>query len=153
MTTKAQPIVGTVDTRLKDEATIEHIEHGAVKASSPRDEATIRNPLVHLTHDELQHDVDTFCMAYGFEDKVELFQKAALIAQRPDHFEDIIELTDEDKHFLRRETSHVGIYRGRSISASASCPSVQRSRAGTTLAQTEQTCPSLENLALNTDHG
>jgi hypothetical protein len=67
--------------------------------------AQIRNPLSELTSAELESQVTAFCQNYGFTEKEQLFQKAALVAQRPDEFDNIAALTEDDRHFLRRETT------------------------------------------------
>lgn len=63
----------------------------------------ILNPLAGVTKDDLYDRVDRFCHEYGFEDKIELFQKGALAAQHQKGFEDLSELSEEDKYHLRRE--------------------------------------------------
>jgi len=49
--------------------------------------------------------VDSFVREKGFEDKVDLFQKGALLAQSPGSFESLPELTEADKDVIRRETT------------------------------------------------
>lgn len=68
--------------------------------------ATIVNPLEGIPKDQLRHKVDAFCESWGFQDQREYFQKGALIAQNPTTFEDIPELTEDDKYHIRRETTH-----------------------------------------------
>ncbi|KAJ6069051.1 hypothetical protein N7499_010938 [Penicillium canescens] len=68
--------------------------------------ARIYNPLSGITKDDLYDRVLRFCQEYGFEEHVETFQKGALVAQRPKEFEELPELTDDDKYYLRRETTH-----------------------------------------------
>ena len=46
------------------------------------------------------------CLQHGLNDKIHVFQRAALAAQRPAEFESLPELTDDDKYHLRRETTH-----------------------------------------------
>lgn len=48
--------------------------------------------------------MDQFCHENGFED-VQLFRKGALIGQNPHRFEQYPELDEEDKYWLRRETT------------------------------------------------
>jgi hypothetical protein len=67
----------------------------------------IYNPLSGITKDDLYDRVLRFCQEYGFEDHVETFQKGALVAQRPKEFEELSELTDDDKYYLRRETTRM----------------------------------------------
>ena len=49
--------------------------------------------------------VDLFVKDKGFEDRLELFQKSALLAQNPQDFENIPELTEAEKEVIRRETT------------------------------------------------
>lgn len=51
-------------------------------------------------------EVQIFCDANGFQDEVETFQKGALVAQNPGSFEDLPLLTEDDRYYLRRETTH-----------------------------------------------
>lgn len=63
----------------------------------------IINPLAGFTRQELSAQVSQFCAQYELADKEEYFQKGALVAQSPDDFENIPELTEDDKHWIRRE--------------------------------------------------
>lgn len=47
--------------------------------------------------------VEAFCQQHGFQDEVDLFYRGALAAQRPKQFEDIKQLSEEDKAALRYE--------------------------------------------------
>jgi len=49
--------------------------------------------------------VDSFVREKGFEDKIHLFQKGALLAQSPGSFESSSDLTEADKEVIRRETT------------------------------------------------
>lgn len=53
--------------------------------------------------------VSVFCQEHGLQDKLKAFQKGALVAQNPGNFEEIPELTEEDKYYLRREISRMDI--------------------------------------------
>jgi hypothetical protein len=89
---------------------VECLEYGITKCSSGAVNVKDNNPLSCLTTTELQDQALLFCDTYGFEDKFETFRKAALIAQKPMAFESLDSLTEDDKHWLRREitsTSHV----------------------------------------------
>ncbi|KAF9476306.1 hypothetical protein BDN70DRAFT_952114 [Pholiota conissans] len=66
----------------------------------------IQNPLAGIPRDMLLKRVDSFTREKNLEDKTELFRKAALLAQNPADFENIPELTEEDKYHIRRETTH-----------------------------------------------
>lgn len=90
----------------KAEQTIEYLEDNFIKGTRNNVTAQIRNPLSGLTHAELSSQVVVFCNKYGFDEKIITFQKAALVAQRPQEFESISELSEDDKYHLRRETTH-----------------------------------------------
>ncbi|KAJ5993314.1 hypothetical protein N7451_009038 [Penicillium sp. IBT 35674x] len=68
--------------------------------------ARILNPLAGVSKNDLFNRVSRFCQEYGFQDHVETFQKGALVAQNQKGFEDLPELTEEDKYYLKRETTH-----------------------------------------------
>ncbi|TFL07367.1 hypothetical protein BDV98DRAFT_599678 [Pterulicium gracile] len=68
--------------------------------------AKIQNPLHGLSKEALLKRVSNFCTEKGFEDKLELFTKAALLAQNPKDLETIEELTEEDRVAIRREVTH-----------------------------------------------
>ncbi|QKX58225.1 uncharacterized protein TRUGW13939_05346 [Talaromyces rugulosus] len=91
---------------------IEDVEH---VTKDPRVEAAsygrnlnarIYNPLAGISKTQLFINVTHFCEAYGLEDKIDTFKKAALLAQSPLNFESIDELDEDDKYHLRRETTH-----------------------------------------------
>jgi hypothetical protein len=65
----------------------------------------IQNPLYGIPRQELMRQVEEFTKEKGLDDKLELFQRAALLAQSQKDFENIPELSDEDKEVIRRETT------------------------------------------------
>jgi hypothetical protein len=83
--------------------TIEYVENGVERQLSSKVDIQHNNPLSGLTRGELHDHVEAFCGKYGFEDKIDIFHRASLVAQRPHGFETIQELTDDDKYWLRRE--------------------------------------------------
>lgn len=113
------------------------------------DRANVTNPLHGIPKEQLLADVDAFCTEYGMEDKREIFRKGALVAQRPDDFEEINELDEEDKSWFRRSLSNKWdhpkalYFAGESVSTAAvtlanteqslSVPSVPPHRDGTKL--------------------
>ncbi|KAF7189691.1 putative polyol transporter 2, partial [Pseudocercospora fuligena] len=105
-TTSPTTIMAESVDQKKIDAKVEHLEFESVVERRQNSEARIRNPLADLTRPELERQVEGFCDTYGFEDKLDLFQKAALVAQRPEDYEDIEELTDEDKKWLRMEKTN-----------------------------------------------
>ncbi|WVF71916.1 hypothetical protein IAT40_006726 [Kwoniella sp. CBS 6097] len=68
--------------------------------------AKIQNPLHGLSKETLTDMADRFCQEHGFEEKQDLFRRAALVSQRPNDHEDIVELTEEDRFWLRREKTN-----------------------------------------------
>ncbi|KXH62808.1 hypothetical protein CSAL01_12712 [Colletotrichum salicis] len=80
--------------------------NGAGRASTA---ALLRNPLVGLTYDEILKDADTFTETKGLQEHREIFRKGALVAQvinRPDGFESVAALDEEEKAVLRKEVTH-----------------------------------------------
>lgn len=65
-----------------------------------------RNILAHLSKDDLLNDVRTFAAEKGLEEYLPDLEKGALLAQRPDDYEEIAELTDEDRVSIRYEKEH-----------------------------------------------
>ncbi|WVQ69763.1 uncharacterized protein L199_007983 [Kwoniella botswanensis] len=68
--------------------------------------AKIQNPLFGLSKEALFSRADQFCTEKGFDDKRDLFRRAALLSQKPDEYETIEELTDDDRYWLRRERTN-----------------------------------------------
>ncbi|KAK5165370.1 uncharacterized protein LTR77_008899 [Saxophila tyrrhenica] len=88
-----------------ESAQVEYLEDEIEKDFHRNLNARIRNPLHGFTQDELDHQASMFCDTYGFQEDLGLFQKAARVAQKPDEFEQISCLTEEDKYHIRRETT------------------------------------------------
>jgi uncharacterized protein (DUF885 family) len=65
-----------------------------------------KNPLAGLTTEELFQDVEKFAREKDLEHILEDLKKGALVAQDPKRFEELSDLTEEDKEFLRREKTH-----------------------------------------------
>lgn len=65
-----------------------------------------KNPLAGLTKEELMEDVEAFAREKDLEHIVDDLKKGALVAQDPKAFESLDELSEEEKEFLRRETTH-----------------------------------------------
>lgn len=63
----------------------------------------IQNPLLGLSRESLYIISDSFCAEHGFNDKVDLFRRAAVLAQNPNDYESLPELTEEDKFWVKRE--------------------------------------------------
>lgn len=69
-------------------------------------EAILKNPLRGISRAQLMAQVTTFCQQNQLEERVELFKKAALVAQSPNDFETMPELDEDDRYHIRRETTH-----------------------------------------------
>ncbi|RWR00157.1 MFS sugar transporter [Paecilomyces variotii] len=65
--------------------------------------AVFENPLAGVPRERLFEDVEKFCKQFGLEEHVETFQKGALVSQNPSGAQDLVELSQEEKEFLRRE--------------------------------------------------
>lgn len=87
-----------------------HDEHQSQRrASIAAVAAKLRNPLGGMTDEEVIRDVDTFIETRGLSDKREIFHKGALMARvqnRPNGFEKIDMLSEEEKSWLRHEDGH-----------------------------------------------
>ncbi|KAJ7790395.1 hypothetical protein B0H14DRAFT_2939897 [Mycena olivaceomarginata] len=68
--------------------------------------ARIQNHLHGIPKARLLSQVEEFVEEKGFNDRLKLFQKGALLAQNPKTFESIPELDEEDKAAIRREITH-----------------------------------------------
>ncbi|WWC90859.1 uncharacterized protein L201_005796 [Kwoniella dendrophila CBS 6074] len=79
-----------------------HIEN-AGGFEQPND---LLNPLHGLTKEQIFYDVEHFCNNNGLQDKLDIFKKGALIAQAPEDYERIQELTEDDKFYLRKSTKN-----------------------------------------------
>lgn len=69
----------------------------------------LRNPLAGLSEQQVLADVDQWCAHHGLTADQESFRKGALIArvgQRDDGFEYVTQLSEEEKGWLRHETTH-----------------------------------------------
>ncbi|KAF4622132.1 hypothetical protein D9613_009095 [Agrocybe pediades] len=69
-------------------------------------QARIQNPLYGISREDLLRRVEKFTEEKGLGDKFEIFKKGAILAQNPKDFEDMPELSEEDKEVIRRETTH-----------------------------------------------
>ncbi|KAL2062870.1 hypothetical protein VTL71DRAFT_5942 [Oculimacula yallundae] len=67
--------------------------------------AKLKNPLAGMNKEELLLDVETFAKEKNLEDILPLLQKGALVAQNPKNFENVSELTPDEKEWLRKETT------------------------------------------------
>ncbi|GAD99764.1 MFS sugar transporter, putative [Paecilomyces variotii No. 5] len=65
--------------------------------------AVFENPLAGVPRERLFEDVEKFCKQFDLEEHVETFKKGALVSQNPSGALDLVELSEEEKGFLRRE--------------------------------------------------
>ena len=65
-----------------------------------------QNILAHLSKEDLLSDVRTFATQRGLEEYLPDLEKGALLAQRPDDFDEIAELTEEERAAIRYEKEH-----------------------------------------------
>ncbi|RMD42793.1 hypothetical protein DV735_g2371, partial [Chaetothyriales sp. CBS 134920] len=102
----------------------QHVEHGrkgsiilgdeaARKASIAQltanltgEYALTNGPFVGIPREQLLDDVSTYAQEQGLTDIEPLLKKGALVAQNPDQFENIPELTEDDRTALRNEVVH-----------------------------------------------
>ncbi|CEQ40022.1 SPOSA6832_01603 [Sporobolomyces salmonicolor] len=68
--------------------------------------AKLANPLYDMTEEELYRDVESFVERTGLRDIQDLLRKAALVAQDRNNFERLPQLDEEEKQYLREETTH-----------------------------------------------
>jgi hypothetical protein len=68
--------------------------------------AMLENPLAGQSRESVIRDARKFAQDHGMADSEEDFIKGALVAQRPNDFENIPELSEEDKATLRFEIAH-----------------------------------------------
>lgn len=64
------------------------------------------NALHGQTKDQLRDGVQTFVKAHHLDEYEELFYKGSLVAQNPEHFHSLEELTHDDKEALAYERAH-----------------------------------------------
>ncbi|KAK0117785.1 hypothetical protein ONS95_012110 [Cadophora gregata] len=76
-------------------------EHGMVAVS-----AKLKNPLSGMTKDELLTDVEAFAKEKDLENILPLLQRGALVAQNSRNFENVSDLTENEKVWLRKETTN-----------------------------------------------
>ncbi|KAJ0305444.1 hypothetical protein COL516b_005138 [Colletotrichum fioriniae] len=77
-------------------------------SSSPptKDDTMPRNPLEGIPREQLKIDARLFAIGLGLQNEITYFEKGALAAQTPKTYEDIPELTEDDRVVLRNEIEH-----------------------------------------------
>lgn len=89
-------------TRSVDESLI---RRQSVVAMNQNITGEIKNPLIGIPREQLMHDVEEFGLRNNMEEKIDLLQKAALVAQSPADLENIPELDEDDRACLREEVT------------------------------------------------
>ncbi|OAP59735.1 hypothetical protein AYL99_04737 [Fonsecaea erecta] len=68
--------------------------------------AKIKNPLAHLSNEEVIKDVEEFSRNNDFADMTDLLVRGALVAKDPPAFESVPGLTEPEKEAIRNEVLH-----------------------------------------------
>lgn len=66
----------------------------------------LKNPLAGMTKDELLAGVEAFAKEKDLEDILPLLHRGALVSQAPKNFENVAELSEDEKQWLRKEQTH-----------------------------------------------
>ncbi|RPA97130.1 hypothetical protein L873DRAFT_1791185 [Choiromyces venosus 120613-1] len=66
----------------------------------------LAHPLSGIPHEDLMEMGAAYARENDMEDLQDEFRKGALLAQNPEAFDTLPLLTDDDKHYLRREVTH-----------------------------------------------
>lgn len=66
----------------------------------------IKNPLAHLSIEEVTRNVEDFAKNNDFNDMAPLLVRGALVAKDPPAFESVAGLTDDEKEAIRNEVLH-----------------------------------------------
>jgi hypothetical protein len=67
---------------------------------------SIENPLRHIPREQLLKNVEDYAREHDLNDILPLLKKGALAAQRPDEYDDIPELSAEERQAIREETTN-----------------------------------------------
>jgi hypothetical protein len=109
-----EPTLSSSGSSKTDLGTTQHMEnaHRGSVASANRKASVatkLRNPLAGFSEEQVLADVETWCTEKGLVQDLDSFRKGALIArmgQRDDGYEYVNILSEEEKNWLRHETSH-----------------------------------------------
>jgi len=89
------------DKRIPVQSHLEDLEY-----SRSSDGPGLVNILHGVPKEALYNAVEAFTAEHGLQDSIQAFKKGALVAQKPHDFDNIDELTSEDKEALRYEVDH-----------------------------------------------
>lgn len=82
---------------------------GSRTSRQPSVSAQLRNPLAGLSEEDVLRDVERFVDEKGLQDSRDDFRKGALLSRvinRPNGFEHVSSLSDEEREALRYEVTH-----------------------------------------------
>jgi len=66
----------------------------------------LRNPLYGLSREQLAANVEAFTQEKGLTEHTAIFQKGAILAQNPRHYDELQELDEQDKSTIQHEMTH-----------------------------------------------
>nr|XP_018263403.1 uncharacterized protein I303_04897 [Kwoniella dejecticola CBS 10117]OBR85561.1 hypothetical protein I303_04897 [Kwoniella dejecticola CBS 10117] len=95
------------------DARFEHYDQPSVQyppAGAPTGAPKLQNVLHGQSKEQLYAEVEQFVAEHGLDSDIDVFRKAALLAQRPNDFMEIPEFSKEDKDTLQYETEHKWSY-------------------------------------------
>ncbi|SPO23633.1 related to HXT5 - Hexose transporter with moderate affinity for glucose [Ustilago trichophora] len=87
-------------------ATTDASSRDSVNFKGDVNDSTVSNPLAGLSKDQLLRDVEAFAHEKGLVDDLELLKRGALLAQRPAEYQQIEELSTEEKDAVGHEYAH-----------------------------------------------
>ena len=95
-----------METKTYDDKHIDSSEHlDRSTGAEVSDAKKLINPLHGISKEQLLADVDQFCAETGMTEHTDVFRRGALVAQRPEEYEEIPELTEDDLFWLRKSTA------------------------------------------------
>lgn len=75
-------------------------------SEAAREQGKVVNPLTRFSREELLADADRFAHDNGLSDEIDLIRRGALVAQNPADYEDMPELSKDEKEALTYEINH-----------------------------------------------
>jgi hypothetical protein len=102
---------GSSKTDLDTTRHMENAHRGSVASGTRKASvaAKLRNPLAGFSEEQVLADVETWCTEKGLMQDLDSFRKGALVArmgQRDDGYEYVSILSEEEKDWLRHESTH-----------------------------------------------
>lgn len=93
--------VGASHLATEDASSHDGSSHIVAKFDS--DEAKVNNPLAGIPKDQLLRDVELFAQEKGLMDEIDALKRGALLAQRPAEYQEIEELSQDEKSAIKNE--------------------------------------------------